>query len=294
METYRAQVIRTGLRFGEGPRWHEGRLWYSDFYRHGVFSMSEDGSDERLEVEVANQPSGLDWRSDGDLLVVSMTDHRLLRRHGDELVEVADLSPYCGFWANDLVVSADDVAYVGNFGFDLDVMLRDVGAAGMLASPPPTTNLVAVGPDGTVLQAVPDLAFPNGMVITPDGATLIVAETMAFRLSAFDIAPDGRLSNRRVFAQLEFVAVDGICLDAEGAVWVANALAPECLRVAEGGEVLARVETSRTAFACMLGGADRKTLCVMTAPTSDRFVVADVLEGQVETARVEVAGAGRP
>ncbi len=294
MESYEATVVREGLHFGEAPRWHEGRLWYSDFYRHAVFSLSEDGAEEREELHVAGQPSGLAWRADGDLVVVSMTDNRLLRRHDGELVELADLSPYCGFWSNDLVVSASDVAYVGDFGFDLDETLRSVGVEGLLAMGPPATHLVVVGPDGAILQSVPDMVFPNGAVITPDGATLIVGETLAFRLTAFDIGPDGRLSNRRVWAALELVPTDGMCLDAEGAIWLANALAPECLRVAEGGEVLGRVSTSQNAFACMLGGEDRRSLYVMTAPTSDRFEVADAARGRVERARVEVPGAGRP
>ncbi len=294
MESYSAQVIREGLSFGEGPRWHEGRLWYADFYRLGVFSIAPDGSDERLEHRVANQPSGLGWLANGDLLCVSATDHQVLRFGADGATTFADLSPYCGFWANDMVVATSGVSYVGNFGFDIDSLLAEVGVEGLLSSPPPTTNLVVLDARGDVLQVVPDMAFPNGTVITPDGATLIVAETTAARLSAFDVAPDGTLANRRVWAPLEFVAPDGICLDADGQVWVANALAGQCLRVAEGGEVTAVVTTSKTSFACMLGGDDRRTLYVMTAPTSDRFKIADVTLGAIEMARVATPGAGRP
>ncbi|MHB8379410.1 MAG: SMP-30/gluconolactonase/LRE family protein [Acidimicrobiales bacterium] len=294
MEHYVTRVLREGLAFGEGPRWHEERLWYSDFYRHGVYSLDEGGVDERLEHVVPGQPSGLGWTSSGDLLCVSMTDHRVLRFHDGEESLVADVSPYCGFWANDMVVSSSDVSYVGNFGFDLDVMLREVGVEGMLASPPPTTNLVVLSPGGDVLQVVPDLAFPNGVVITPDGTTLIVGETMTFRLTAFDVAPDGTLSNRRLWAQLDFVATDGMCLDAEGQIWLANALTNQCLRVREGGEVTGVIETSRTAFACALGGANRSTLFVMTAPTSDRFKIAETTLGLIEVADVRVPGAGLP
>jgi sugar lactone lactonase YvrE len=293
MESYQAHLVRDGLTFGEAPRWHDGRLWYSDFYRHAIFS-THDGTDERLELMVPNQPSGLGWLPDGDLLFVSMTDQRVMRRHDDASVLYSDIAAYCGFWANDMVVSPTGYAYVGNFGFDLDLTLREVGPAGMMAAPPPTTNLVVIDPTGAVIQAVPDMDFPNGSVITPDGATLIVAETLKFRLSAFDVAADGTLSNRRVWAQLDFVAADGICLDADGQVWVANALAKQCLRVQEGGEITSVMETSDYAYACMLGGKDRKRLFVTTAPTSDRFKIADAFVGKIEAADVEVPGAGWP
>jgi sugar lactone lactonase YvrE len=294
MEHYVTRVLREGLAFGEGPRWHDGRLWYSDFYRRGVYSLDENGTDEKLEHVVPGQPSGLGWTTNGDLLCVSMTDHRVVRFHDGEESSFADLSPYCGFWANDMVVSANDVSYVGNFGFDLDVMLRDVEVEGMLASPPPTTNLVVLDPVGAVLQVVPDLAFPNGTVITPDGKTLIVGETMTFRLTAYDINTDGTLSNRRVWAQLDFVATDGMCLDADGQIWLANALTNQCLRVREGGEITGVVETTQTAFACALGGANRSTLYVMSAPTSDRFKIADTTLGTIEVTDVRVPGAGLP
>ena len=294
MENYVARVLREGLAFGEAPRWHEGRLWYSDFYRHGVYSLDEASADERLEHVVPGQPSGLGWTKNGDLLCVSMTDHQVLRLHEGVASLWCDISPYCGFWANDMVVSANDVSYVGNFGFDLHVMLRDVGVAGMLASPPPTTNLVVLSPEGAVLQVVPDLAFPNGTVITPDGKTLIVGETMTYCLTAFDIKVDGTLANRRVWAQLDFVATDGMCLDAEGQIWLANALTRRCLRVQEGGEITGVVETTQTAFACMLGGANRSTLFVMSAPTSDRFKIASTTSGTIEVADVAVPGAGLP
>ena len=292
-----AEILREGLAFGEAPRWHEGRLYYSDFYRHGVFSMSPDGSDEQLVVEVPGQPSGLGWMPDGSMLIVSMTDHRVLRLHHDGALTLhADIADHCGFWANDLVVAADGTAYVGNFGFDLDAFLAEHGVEGVLTPPgPPTTNLVVLSPAGEIVQVVDDLAFPNGSVITPDGGTLIVGETMRMRLTAFDIADDGTLSGRRTFAQLELVPADGICLDADGQVWVANALAPEALRVAEGGTITGRVTTSQTCFACMLGGVDGTTLFTMTAPTSDRTLVgAGERLAKIEAAVVSTAGAGRP
>jgi sugar lactone lactonase YvrE len=293
MEQYEARVLRDGLAFGEGPRWHDGRLWFSDFYRHAIFSIDEDGTEERLEHAAPTQPSGLGWLPDGDLLFVSMTDQRVLRVHEGTTSLFADVAPYCGFWANEMITSGTGVSYVGSFGFDLDVFLRDVGAEALLADPP-TTNLVVLGPEGDVRQVVPDLAFPNGTVITPDGTTLVIGETIASRLSAFDVAADGTLSNRRVWAPLDFVATDGMCLDADGQIWLANALAPQCVRVREGGEVTGVVTTSQNAFACMLGGAARTTLYVMCAPTSDRFQIEDATAGTIEVAQVAVPAAGWP
>jgi len=292
LKSYTSSIVREGLAFGEAPRWHNHRLWYSDFYRHGVYSMASDGSDEQLEHEVPGQPSGLGWTPDGDLLCVSGVDQRVLRMSAGETTVFADISPYCGFWANDMVVSATGHAYVGSFGFDLDALLAEVGVEGLLASPPPTTNLIVLDPDGKVIQSVPGMAFPNGSVITPDGATLIVGETMAFRLTAFTINPDGTLRDRRVWAQMDFVATDGMCLDADGAIWLA--VTNKCLYVREGGEVIGQVSTTQTAFACMLGGDDRRTLYIMTAPSSDRFQISDGTLGKIEVARVEVRGAGQP
>ena len=180
MEHYEARVLREGLSFGEGPRWHDGRLWFSDFYRHAIFSINEDGTEERKEHDVPTQPSGLGWLPSGDLLYVSMTDQRVLRVHDGATSLFADVAPYCGFWANEMITSGTGVSYVGSFGFDLDVFLRDVGVESLLANPP-TTNLVVLGPEGDVRQVVPDLAFPNGTVITPDGKTLIIGEKMCIR-----------------------------------------------------------------------------------------------------------------
>ncbi|HWD97120.1 MAG TPA: SMP-30/gluconolactonase/LRE family protein [Acidimicrobiales bacterium] len=294
MENYTTRVVREGLSFGEAPRWHDERLWYSDFFRHAIFSIDEEGRDERLELMVPAQPSGLGWLPDGDLLYVSMTDQRVMRRHQGESSLFSDISPYCEFWANDMAVSPSGFAYVGNFGFDLDVMLRDIGPAGMMVTPPPTTNLVVLDATGSAIQVVPDMAFPNGAVLTPDGLTLIVGETMAYRLTAFDVTADGTLANRRIWAQMDVVATDGMCLDAEGQIWLANALTNQCLRVKEGGEITAIAETSQHAFACMLGGRDRDRLFVMTAPTSNRFKIASVTDAKIEAVDVAVPGAGWP
>jgi sugar lactone lactonase YvrE len=284
METFETRVLRKGLGFGEAPRWHNERLWFSDFYRRGIFSIHGDGTRERLEHLVPQQPSGLGWLPDGDLLFVSMIDRRVMRVNDGAISLFADISPFCGFWANDMVVSTSGVSYVGNFGFDHQA----------ISPSPSTTNLVVLSPEGGVLQVVPDMAFPNGAVLTPDGKTLIIGETMALRLSAFDVNGDGTLQGRRVFAQLDGVAPDGLCLDTEGQIWLANARARQCLRVKEGGEVTAVVETSQRAFACTFGGNDRRTLYIMTAPTGNRFKIADVTEGKIETVTLDVAGAGTP
>jgi sugar lactone lactonase YvrE len=294
MKEYTAALVREGLGFGEAPRWHNGRLWYSDFYRHGIFSMEADGSDEVLEHGVTNQPSGIGWLPNGDLLTVSMTDMKVLRFHEGAVTTFADISDYCGFWANDMTVSPRGHSYVGNFGFDLDGLLAELGVEKFLALTHPTTNLVVLDEEGNVIQVEPDMAFPNGMVITPDGATLIVSETFASRLSAFDIGTDGTLTNRRVWAPLDSAASDGMCLDAEGQVWFANAVSRQCVRVREGGEVTATVDCTKRAFACMLGGADRQTLFVMTGGSSDRFEIADKTESCIESVHVDVAGAGTP
>lgn len=275
-----------GLNFAEGPRWHEGRLWYSDFDAEAVFSVGVDGVPRR-EVDVPDSPSGLGWLPDGRLLVVAMNEHAVLRREPDgSLVLHADLRPWSVFRANDMIVDASGGAYVGNFGFDLDGFLQGDVA-------PVTTSLVRVDPDGTAHEAAADLRFPNGMVLTPDGRTLVVAESLGFQLTAFDVDADGSLSNRRVWASLEGCAPDGICLDADGCVWAANALGAECVRVAEGGEVVGRVVTSQPTFACMLGGPDRRTLYCCTAPTSESGGRPKG-QGRIERVEVDAPGAGRP
>lgn len=276
-----------GLHFGEGPRWYDERLWYSDFYDEAVFSVGPSG-DRRWELDVPGRPSGLGWLPDGRLLVVSMLARSVLRREPDgSLVRHGDLTPWATFHGNDMVVAAGGRAYVGNFGFDIYAFY-----SGNVH--PCTTALVRIDPDGTSREAAADLAFPNGTVLFPDGRTLVVAETMASRLTAFDVAPDGTLSDRRVWAALPGCAPDGICLDAEGCIWVANAVAAECLRVAKGGEVVGRVVTGQPCFACMLGGADRRTLYCMTAPTSVEQEVATRRDGRIEQALVAVPGAGLP
>lgn len=287
-----ATLLATGLYFGEGPRWRDGRLWFSDFYDHAVKSVDLAGN-VRTELVIDDHPSGLGWLPDGRLLVVSMNRRRLLRVDPDGVRLHADLSAVAAHRANDMVVDGEGRAYVGNFGFPLDDALRSRGVEGVLADHP-TARLARVDPDGSVHEAATDLHFPNGMVITPDGRTLIVAETLGLRLTAFDVASDGSLSNRRVWASVGMRAPDGICLDAAGRVWIANAIAPECVLVAPGGEVVATVSTGQPCYACMLGGPDGRTLFMMSAPSSMAEIVSASRQGRILASTVETPHAGRP
>ncbi len=274
------------LAFAEGPRWHEGRLWFSDMHAHVVQALDPTSGDVETVVEVPGRPSGLGWRPDGTLLVVSMTDRRLLAFDSNELHEVADLSDVASFDCNDMVVDAAGNAYVGNFGFDL----HDPDADQC------TTTLAMVTTAGEVRVVAEDLFFPNGAVITPDGATLVVGESFGGALTAFDVSADGSLSGRREWARVRGAVPDGICLDAEGAIWMASPVNNRVLRVAEGGEVLDEIHTSeeRQPFACMLGGDDRRTLFVCTALESDPESCRRHRAGRIEMCRVDVPGAGLP
>jgi sugar lactone lactonase YvrE len=276
------EVLLEGLTFPEAPRWRDAKLWFSDFYSHRVMTVDLDGQAHTV-AEVPRQPSGLGWTPAGELLVVSMLDRRLLRHDGKRLHLFADLSALATGPCNDMVVDAAGRAYVGNFGYD-----RHAGEAERPAC------LVRVDPDGRVVRAAEDLVFPNGTVITPDGTRLIIGETFASRLSAFDVAADGSLSNRRVFAHIPGCFPDGICLDAEGAVWVANPRGDRVLRVLEGGRIAQSVATpQRGSYACMLGGPDRQTLFILTN-TGSGPAMAHKAEGRIETLRVQVPGAGMP
>ena len=290
-----ARPFIEGLHFGECPRWHDGRLWYADFYSHTVSSAGELG-DVRVEVEVPGDPAGLGWLPDGRLLVVARMPRTVLRLEPDgRLVEHGDLNPIAAFYGNDMVVDGAGRAYVGNFGFDLDGFIEEKGQVALVEPPgPPTTSLIRIDPDGSAQVAAEGMSFPNGTVITPDGGTMIIAETLAGQLTAFDVSEGGQLSRRRVWASLSWCAPDGICLDADGRVWVSNAISPECILVAEGGDIVDRVTTSQPCFACMLGGNDRRTLYLMTAPTSTESQARAARSGRIEQARVEVAGAGLP
>lgn len=275
-------ALLEGLHFPEGPRWHDGRLWFSDFYAHEVVAVDLDGERETI-VEVPGQPSGLGWLPDGRLLVVSMVDRKLMRLDPDGLREVADLSRQAAFHCNDMVVDAEGRAYIGCFGYD-----HHAGES------PREAPLIRVDPGGEVSIAAEGLRFPNGSVITPDGRTLIVAESAGLRLTAWDLAPDGSLSDRRSFADVSPNLPDGICLDQDGAIWCAAPREKQVFRVLEGGEVTDRIGTGeRGAYACMLGGTDRRTLFVCTSRFSGPRA-AEQQTGRIEIVQVETPGAGRP
>lgn len=276
------EPLLTGLRFPEGPRWREGRLWFSDMQARRVMTVDLEGRSEQV-VEVPGQPSGLGWTPDGELLVVSMTDRRLLRLEAGDLVEVANLASLASFHCNDMVVDDQGRAYIGNFGFDFSGKAKFAKA-----------ELILVEADGRARIVADELSFPNGSVITPDGRTLIVGETFASRLTAFEIESGGSLRGRRQWAKLAGAVPDGICLDAEGAVWVASPVSNEVLRVREGGDVLERIATSQAAVACMLGGAERRTLFVLSAAGTDSEMLSGAPTGRIEAVEVPVPGAGLP
>jgi len=275
-------VLLDGLVFGEGPRWHDGKLWFSDIQAHRVMTVDLEGKADTI-IEVPGQPSGLGWLPNGRLLVVSMTDRRLLRLDPDGLAEVANLSELASYHCNDMVVDRWGRAYIGNSGFDW-----------LAQQPFVPAEIVLVTPDGDARIVADDMAFPNGTVITPDGRTLIVAESYGRRLTAFDIEPDGSLTQRRIWAQFEKVVPDGICLDADGAIWVASPVSAEVIRVREGGEVTHRIKVSTQPTACMLGGLQRRTLFIMTAELRRSDEAEAKASGRVEMVEVDIPGAGLP
>ena len=277
------QNLVPGLAFPEGPRWRDGRLWFSDIHGLDITATDLGGRTEKIGT-VAESPPGLGWTADGKLLVVSMNNCRVLRQEAGGFVLHADLSPLANGPCNDMVVTPSGRAYVGNFGFDM--------WAGAARAP---ASIIKVEPDGSASIAADALEFPNGTVITPDGKSLIVAESYANRLTRFDIAADGSLTNRRLFADLPGVVPDGICLDADGAVWVGHARAPQCLRVFEGGRIDTIVHTGEGhhVYACMLGGAERKTLFLCTSEVRGPES-ATARKGRIEFTQVSVPGAGWP
>lgn len=287
-----AEVLVTGLCYPECPRWHDGHLWLSDQYDRTVWRIDEQGA-RTVAARLDGPPSGLGWlaegdgESDSDLLVVSMHD-RTVRRVGADVdgtpTVFADLSAHHRGPSNDMVVVPPDLVYVGNIGFDFY-------AGESLAE----TVLLRVDRDGRVSVAADGLVCPNGMAVSPDRDRLYVAESLAGRITTFAIAPDGTLHDRTVFAELPGRRPDGICLDADGAVWAACARTPEAVRIAPGGEVVDVVRSrDNHVYACALGGTDRRTLFLCTAPSDVPDEALARRGGQVETCRVEVSGAGWP
>jgi sugar lactone lactonase YvrE len=277
------QIVLDGLAFPECPRWHDNALFFSDMHAGAVWRIDAHGAATKV-LELPAFPAGLGWLPDGTLQVVSMRDRRLFRATPNVLAPLADLSAFAPGYTNDMVIDQDGRAYIGNFGFDLNAD----------ESPKPTV-LLCVEPDGAVRVATDDLWFPNGAVITPDNRTLLIAETFAARLTAFDIQRGGDLANRRVFANIPGTYPDGICLDAEGGVWVSCAGGNRVIRVTGGGAITHEIPLpGRHAYACMLGGVDRRNLYICTAQDHlpDRTVQSR--SGRIEVVRVEVPGAGRP
>lgn len=276
-------VLLDHLVFPECPRWHNGRLWFADMHDLKVWAMTQHAQSQ-LICEVPGQPAGIGWLPDDTLQVVSMTDRTLWRVERGRLHRVADLSHLFSFPANDMAIDANGRAYIGNFGFDLD------GTSGATGEPSPAC-MVCVEPDGEAWIVVEGLLFPNGTVITPDNSTLIVAESFGQRLSAYDILDDGSLANPRVWADLTPNVPDGMCLDAEGAIWVADPVNKGVMRVLEGGAITEWIPTNdRGAYACALGGTDLRTLYICTAESSNPQRTRELRSGHIEAVRVDIPG----
>jgi len=277
------QILATGLLLGESPRWHDGRLWFADWGAQELIAIDLAGTREVIG-RVPSFPFSFDWLPDRQLLIVSARDRLLLRREADgRQVTYADLSRLSDHPWNEIVVDGRGNAYVNNIGF------RFPGgefAPGIVA---------LVTPDGSARQVADGVAFPNGMVVTPDNATLILAESYGKKLTAFDIAADGSLSNRRVWADLAGGAPDGICLDAEMAVWYGDVPNKRCVRVREGGQVLQTIDLDRGCFACMLGGANGTTLFLLAAEWRGAANMREMARtGQVLSAQAPAPHVGWP
>jgi sugar lactone lactonase YvrE len=280
-------VLVDNLRFPEGPRWHEGKLWFSDYSTNQIMNVDLDGKLQTM-VELPDLPTAHDWTPDGRMLIVSANARELLSVEDGELVTAADMSGLVAYACGELVIDQHGRAYVGNIGFDF----------GSEPAVPNPGSILLVTPEGKAQIVSEGLGFPNGMVITPDGKTLIVAESYGACLTAFDIEPDGLLSHRRAWAQFDTslsfeegrFTPDGICLDAESAVWVASP--GEVLRVHEGAQVVDRVPVHGFPLACMLGGPERRTLFILI--TSSQNPMESDVKGRIETIEVDVPGAGLP
>ena len=274
-------ILLDKLCFGEGPRWREGMLWFSDMHAQKVLKVDPQGNVETVVGLDDDQPSGLGWLPNGDLLIVAMTKKQVLRFNGSQLSVHADLSSLASHFCNDMVVDHVGRAYVGNFGFDIHNGAQQSAA-----------ELICVEVDGSARCVDDDLIFPNGAVITPDNKTLIVAETFASRLTAFDILDSGDLTNKRIWAQLPKGAVpDGICLDAGGGIWSASPTSNNCIRQIEGGEVTHTIELERGAFACMIGEAN---LYILTSTVSTPAACKANQDARIEVYPAPFRAAGLP
>ncbi len=274
------KVLLDGFTLGESPRWHDGRLWFCDWGRQQVVAVALDGRSDVI-ASLPSSPFCIDWLPDGRLLIISARDGRLLRQEPDgSLVTHAELTALSGEPWNDIVVDGRGNAYVGNIGFDFP--------GGQFAP----GSIAVVAPDGSARQAAEGLAFPNGMVVTPDNSTLILAESYGSKLTAFNIGADGGLSNRRAWADLgDGVPPDGICLDADGTIWYADVPNKRCVRVRHGGQTLQTIQLDRGCYACALGGADNATLFMIAAEFPPNFAEPT---GQVLMTQAPAPAAGRP
>lgn len=277
----RTLLLGENIVFPEAPRWYRDRLWFSDMFSGRVMNIDLQGNTETV-TKADGWVSGLGWLPDGRLLVVSMNDRRLLRLEEDGLIEAANLESLTNCTCNDMVVDNRGRAYVGEVGFDFH------GGA-----PFKPAALVMVSPEGYATVVDADLACPNGSVITADGNTLIVAESLADRLTAFDIKADGSLGNKRVWAAMEGLGPDGICLDAENGIWVASPMAKEVRRILQGGEVTHRFKTDPMPVACMLGGPGRDLLFICEGLPPDK-AIPSMTGGRIEFLQVDVPGVGLP
>lgn len=274
------QILLGGVVFGESLRWHEGRLWFSDWGAREVVAVDLAGHRDVIH-RMSTFPFSLDWLPDGRLLIVSS---ELQRQEPDgALVTHADLSHLSSAW-NEIVVDGRGNTYLNQVGFDL-----------MGGAPPASGTIAVVTPDGFAREVADDVWFPNGMAVTPDNSTLIVAESYGNRLTAFDIDRNGDLSNRRVWADLGTDVPDGICLDADGAIWYADVPNRHCVRVREGGEVLQTITVDRGCFSCALGGTDGRTLFIVATQWHgpERMLHGEPA-GQVLAVDVHTAHAGHP
>lgn len=277
-----AREVLRDIALGESPRWHDGRLWFCDWVAREIVAVDKQETREVMVAEAPVLPFCIDWLPDGRLLVVAGREARLLRQEPDgRFVTHVDLSDFASTPWNEIVVDGRGNVYLNNTGFEFP--------GGQFAP----GFIVQVKPDRSVRRVADGLAFPNGMAITPDNRTLIVAESYANALTAFDIEPDGTLGNRRVWASVDGSAPDGICLDEVGAAWYADVPNRCCVRVREGGEMLETIELDRGGFACMLGGADRRTLYVLAAEWGGPQSIGGKT-GVLLAAEVSVPGAGWP
>lgn len=275
-----------GLKFTESPRWHGGKLWFLDIHDKRIKTADLDGKVETA-VELGFIPNAFGFRRDGSILVGDAMQRKLFRWDGKALQPLANLADITVFCLSDGIVDAQDRLYVGDIGYNFFDPAN---------KPVDTCVIACVDPDGRTRVVAKDLSFPNGMVITPDGKTLIVAETMGHRLTAYDVEADGSLANRRIYAQLpNDVNPDGIALDAEGAVWLANPDGrPAVLRVRKGGEVAEQVELDTHGYAVMLGGPERRHLFICASDSHDPAQIARTPSATLRVVEVEVPGAGTP